>query len=866
MTSGGLSTNPKHQNPTPDRVKRGQYGVQGHCPCPVKKGSTYVKKLPFLTNERLSRLMTSLLLCMGLLLPLMMSFGAGSAMVQAVVTACIALVLFMVLGSGKRGRLILGAIGVLAAASQLLFDGFGFFGRAFEALKAIALYFNDVPGAAAMYASDIALMLGIGLAAVSYAFTSRNVGFLPAAMVVVLTLFGMWSLGQAEYLWYATPALVAMLLLISQTSHEKVNLFEVLPMAAIVVAVAMMILPAGQTVIEPLHEAAMRLKQTISDYLFFTEPRNVFTLGTYGYYPMGSNKLGGEVSPSDTPVMTVKTDRKALLRAVVRDEYTGRSWRDTSSAKRYLYVNPRWGGLRDSVFLESLPPASVRSASPMLDQYAVTVQMQDTSTSTIFTPVFLRRFSAQSDMVAYFNESSELFITRDLERGDRYTVFAPLLQGGDSALGSLIQAAPRGADAYYQTALERYTDLPDHMEQKVFSDLYNIVANAQTPYDRACAIMRHLQRYYRYTLEPDTPPENQDFVTYFLYVGKEGYCTYFASAMTVLCRMAGLPARYVEGFLAKPGADGFAYVTGQNAHAWTEVYFEGFGWVPFDATPSQDSDDDPPPQNEPEPTPTPTPTPTPPPQDEENDQPTPTPEPPENNEPQDDPEQPEKDDFPWWMVLLLAAIAAVTARIVMRSPDRIANRKTEDLEKIFVYGNAAYAIMKLRKRTPRPGETPMAFARRMDRQKAFPSPILPLWRLMAMSNYSPAQPGAEQAAQAKAVFHRLYRSQRLLTRLRFTLWAAFGKGCYTCLDTQVPHEQPVSPYSYAQQVERKNAGKGRKGKKKPAATDHSAYQPDPNRPRPAMPQPEPVPEAPVQAEEPQPAVRRRRSNRTTEEK
>ena len=822
-----------------------------------------MKKLPFLTNERLSRLMTSLLLCMGLLLPLMMTFGAGSAMAQAVVTACIALVLFSVLGAGKAGRVILGVLAVLAAGAQFLLPGFGFFGRSFEALKAIALYFNDVPGAAAMYAGDLALMFSILLAAVSYAFTSRNVGFLPATIVVVLTLFGMWSLGQAEYLWYTTPALVALLLLISQTSHEKVNLFEVLPMAAIVVAVAMMITPAGKTVIEPLHRAAMQLKQTISDYLFFTDPRNVFTLGSYGYYPMGSSKLGGEVSPSDTPVMTVKTDRTALLRAVARDEYTGRSWRDTSSAKRYLYVNPRWSGLRDSIFLESLPPASVRSASRMLDQYAVTVQMQDTTTSTIFTPVFLRRFSAQGDMVAYFNEASELFITRDLQRGDRYTVFAPLLQGGESALGSLIQAAPKGADAYYQQALERYTDLPDHLEQKVFDDLYNIVANAQSPYDRACAIMRHLQRYYRYTLEPDTPPENQDFVTYFLYVGREGYCTYFASAMTVLCRMAGMPARYVEGFLAKPGADGFAYVTGQNAHAWTEVYFEGFGWVPFDATPSQDEQDDPPENNN---QPEPTPTPTPPPESDQDNEPTPTPQPPEEP-PQDDPEEeaepPEENPFPWWILLALIAVMSAAVRIVLRSPDRVASRAETDLDKIFVYGSAVYAIMKLKKRTPRPGETPLAFARRTDRQKSLSVAIAPLWRLMALSNYSPVRPGPEHAEQAKAIFHRLHRSQNLIIRLRFTLWAAFGKGLYACLDTQLPHEEIISRYSYAERIERKNAQKGRKAPKKPVSSN-DAYKPAPGWQRPAVPHTAPEPEPPVQPEEPR-SARRRRSNRSTEE-
>ena len=755
-------------------------------------------------------------------------------------------------------------LAVLASGVQFPLPDFGFFGRSFEALKAIALYINDVPGAAAMYAGDLALMFSILLAAVSYAFTGRNVGFLPATIVTVLMLFGMWSLGQAEYLWYAAPALVALLLLISQTSHEKVNLFEVLPMAAIVVAAAMLITPAGKTVIEPLHKAAMQLKQTISDYLFFTEPRNVFTLGAYGYYPMGANKLGGEISPSDTPVMTVKTDRKALLRAVARDEYTGRSWRDTSSAKRYLYVNPRWARLRDSVFLESLPPASVRSASPLLDQYAVSVQMQDTSTSTIFTPAYLRRFSVQGDMVAYFNEASELFITRDLVRGDRYTVFAPLLQGGDSALGSLIQAAPKGADAYYQAVLERYTDLPDHMEQKVFDDLRNIVASAQTPYDRACTIMRHLQRYYRYTLEPDTPPENQDFVTYFLYVGKEGYCTYFASAMTVLCRMAGLPARYVEGFLAKPGADGFAYVTGENAHAWTEVYFEGFGWVPFDATPSQDEQDDPPEDNN-QPEPTPTPTPTPPPENEQDPEPTPSPEPPENNppnDPEDEAEPPRDDPFPWWILLLLAAVVAAAVRMVLRSPDRMAARAATDLDQIFVYGSAAYALMKLRKRTPRPGETPLIFARRMDKQKAFPVAIAPLWRMMALSNYSPAQPGPEQAAQARDIFHRLHRAQNLLTRVRFSLWAAFGKGLYTCLDTQVPHVETISQYSYAEQAAHKNAQKkGRKPKQKtPVAND--AYKPHPGWQRPAV--PEPAEEAPVQSAEPHPA-RRRRSTRSTEE-
>lgn len=810
-----------------------------------------MKKIPFLTNERLSRLMVSLMLCLGLLTPLVMTFGAESAMVQAILTACALLVLFSVLGSLKRGRILLCAVVLIAAASQLLLPEMGFFGRAFEALKSIALFFNDVPSAAPLFSSEIALMLSVGLAVVCYAFTSRSVGFFPATILVVLTLFGMWSLSQAEHLWLSAPALVALLLLISQTSHEKTNLFEVLPMALAVVLAALLILPTGETVVEPLHNAAMQLKQTISDYLFFNEPRNVFTLGTYGYYPMGSGKLGGEAVPSDTPVMTVKTERTTLLRAVVKDEYTGRSWRDTSSGKRYLYVNPRWRELRNSVFLENLPPSSVQKASSLLDQKAVTVQMQDTAASTVFTPTFLRRFSAQNDMVAYFNEAGELFITRDLERGDRYTVFAPILEGGDSALGSLIAAAPKGADKEYQEALSKYTQLPSHMEQKVYDDLNNIIAGYATPYDQACAIMRHLQRYYRYTLSPDTPPENQDFVTYFLYVGKEGYCTYYASAMTVLARMAGLPARYVEGFVAKPSSDGFAYVTGKDAHAWTEIYFEGFGWVPFDATPSQDQQEDPPPQSEPEPTPTPTP----PPQSDENDEPTPTPTPPEDDHytPPQDSEDP---DFPWLWLLLAVLLIAALIRMALCTPDRVAARQKTDLERICVYGNAAYAVILLTKRTPRAGETPLDFARRADRKHLFPAPILPLWRMLALSHYGRFEPEAEQVRKARDTFAAFWRGQKPLTKLRFRLWAAFGRGAYRCMETKMQPEAPAESYSYAVRMAQKNASKkGRKGKRKKEQKPVQAPFVKPDRPLPTH------EEAPAPKESAAPR-RRRRSDRS----
>lgn len=810
-----------------------------------------------LEHERLSHLLAALMLCAGTMTPLVLALGAGGALAPALALAA-ALVAAMTLGgASRRGRIVMGFAAAAVVAVQPFLPGLGLVGQAYEGVKAIALYFSGVSSAVSLFSTQVALLMAVVFALAACAFTSRAAGFLPATLMVVLTLFGLWSMGQARYLWYAAPALVALLMTVAQTSHEKIDLFQVLPMAVAVVLLALLLLPSGQVGVEPMYSAAMRLKQTISDYLFFTEPRNVFTLGAYGYYPMGGNLLGGAVTPSNAPVMVVKTDGRTLLRGVVKDEYTGRSWRDTSSARRYLYVNPRWASLRAQVFLENLPAASVRAVSALLDDHAITVQMQTTATSTVFAPAYLRSFTAQSDMVGYFNDASELFITRDLRRDDRYTVMAPLLEGGTTALGALIEASPREDDNYAEI-LAHYTLLPDHMEQRVFEDVAAITAEADTPYDKACAILRHLQRYYRYTLEPETPPENQDFVTYFLYVGREGYCTYYASAMTVMCRMAGLPARYVEGFVAQPSSDGLAYVTGEDAHAWTEVYFEGFGWVPFDATPNQDSGQG---ETPPQPTPTPTPdpqaqedpTPSPePPQDTPSDEPTqePSPEP-----PQDDETPHSDDDSPslWWLwlLLVLAALAALCARIVRRMPDRVAARTDDERDRLFVYGSAAFALMRMSGVKPRPGETPLFFARRMDRQKALPVPILALWRAMAASHYSRVSPKSEHIAMAQKTFRALFQAQPFRRKLRFLFAAAFDRRLYTALDTPLVSEKPKTRYRFGTHVTPREAHAHLR--RAPGVPPPAPPAPEPPAPEPSAPEPPaPEPAAPVDPPEQQP--------------
>jgi transglutaminase-like putative cysteine protease len=135
-------------------------------------------------------------------------------------------------------------------------------------------------------------------------------------------------------------------------------------------------------------------------------------------------------------------------------------------------------------------------------------------------------------------------------------------------------------------AYELYMQLPENLPERVFELVSALTSNADTVYGKVKSIESYLRNNYKYTLTPGYTPDDQDFVDYFLFELKQGYCSYYASAMCIMTRAAGIPARYVEGFVLPGDADndGYYHVTNQNAHAWVEVYLEGVGWVSFEPT------------------------------------------------------------------------------------------------------------------------------------------------------------------------------------------------------------------------------------------------------------------------------------------
>ena len=148
-----------------------------------------------------------------------------------------------------------------------------------------------------------------------------------------------------------------------------------------------------------------------------------------------------------------------------------------------------------------------------------------------------------------------------------------------------------GAD-YSESMRETYLQLPK-LDPRIPELAKQIMGRADNPYDKARALEIYLRAHYGYTLDlSGTPPP--DPLAYFLFDKRAGHCEYFASAMTVMLRSAGIPARIVNGFLTGEYNDvgGDFIVRASDAHSWVEVFFPTYGWLTFDPTPA--AQDEPP--------------------------------------------------------------------------------------------------------------------------------------------------------------------------------------------------------------------------------------------------------------------------------
>lgn len=183
----------------------------------------------------------------------------------------------------------------------------------------------------------------------------------------------------------------------------------------------------------------------------------------------------------------------------------------------------------------------------------------------------------------------------------------PVAAGGSYRATVYLSAASEGdlrraGTEYPGWVLDTCLQLPRDMPPRVMELARDLAGDSENTYQKAVAIRDYL-RTLEYSLEIEAPPDGVDGVDYFLFELEKGYCQYFASAMTVLLRACGIPSRLAVGY--GPGeivgdheADDMIGLTPgeweermltfsvRNSHSWCEVFFPGYGWIPFEPTPS----------------------------------------------------------------------------------------------------------------------------------------------------------------------------------------------------------------------------------------------------------------------------------------
>lgn len=148
------------------------------------------------------------------------------------------------------------------------------------------------------------------------------------------------------------------------------------------------------------------------------------------------------------------------------------------------------------------------------------------------------------------------------------------------------------AEAVYRTFVyEQYT-AADPVLVETIQDMFwsDYESESDGIYSALAQIRQVLRERVNYTEKPVDIPEDADPILYFLIRSRTGNSMLYASAAVEAFRIHGIPARYAEGYyvsadMEKQAVDGSVSVTGKNAHAWVEVYFDGMGWMPVDVTP-----------------------------------------------------------------------------------------------------------------------------------------------------------------------------------------------------------------------------------------------------------------------------------------
>ena len=287
--------------------------------------------------------------------------------------------------------------------------------------------------------------------------------------------------------------------------------------------------------------------------------------------------LGGPRSVGQTLVMDVQAGKElpygVYWQAIVYDTYEDGGWQARKS---------------DAEELIHYPDAGPLNVPLSLSRTVITQTVTNYLPNSSFLYAAPEAVNSDRPMLVdgTFNPDGQMLVTSlrsrfILRQGDQYQVGSRV---------SVADATSLRADTvdYPQWVQDPYLQLPDTITPRTIALAEDLTAGLTNPYDKAIAVRDYLRLNISYNDQINAPPEAVDPVDYVLFDLKEGYCTYYASAMAVMLRSQGVPVRLVSGYAQGEFDEPTqSYrVRAKNSHTWVEVYFPTYGWIHFEPTQS----------------------------------------------------------------------------------------------------------------------------------------------------------------------------------------------------------------------------------------------------------------------------------------
>ncbi|MCL1830661.1 MAG: transglutaminase-like domain-containing protein [Oscillospiraceae bacterium] len=442
------------------------------------------------------------------------------------------------------------------------------------------------------------LMLALtAVGSITYVFVSKLTTFLPLGIAIIC----FYAYTQMLF-WQDTyvPTMLAVIAVFIKMSYAYYGRHEALPSASILLTPAIIILLSILFTSSSIKDTKYPVERTwrwlrmisadINDAMVnetglrvISMPRDLFNTEKAGV-----SMEGGPLNPDENPFLLVDAPNNTLLRGSIQNYYTGYSWQNTVPKTQHRFESNMWQKQMDTTFsLEiSMWDEIPRELQRMLSiDSVIRVQhlRQDTSTLYGAGRVYDVKSNVGDTIIPYFDMNGDMFSKYYVNARASYNIKTYLINYDSPRFDELMSDISLHpiSDPYIK---KNYLQLPEALPKNIYSLTERLTRDKLSEYDKAIAIRNYLLNF-SYSLAPPLVPDDSDFVDYFLHT-REGYCVYFASTMAVMARSAGIPSRYVQGFYVPEHPYGRSvYLTGENAHAWAELYFEGIGWIPFDATP-----------------------------------------------------------------------------------------------------------------------------------------------------------------------------------------------------------------------------------------------------------------------------------------